>query len=142
MTSRGRFSLLGRLAGAFALSLIVSGAIQQAILRANGLSDPMSALPPLAIGLTLMTIVFACVLWWRRSATVLRWTAVSILAAMLVLGLAFYLIGLSNITPGVGGDILYGLALITDAYFLFPAAFGVPIHWLMLRSDATACRAD
>jgi hypothetical protein len=142
MTRSGRLSLLGRLAGAFALSVIVSGAIQQAILRANGLSDPMSALPPLAIGLALMSIVFACVLWPRRSATVLRWTAVSILAAMLVLGPGIYLQGLSSITPGVGGDILYGLALIIDAYFLFPAAFGVPIHWLMLRSETTVAQIE
>lgn len=138
MTGSGRLRLLIRIVGAFALSVVVSGAIQQAILRVQGLVDPSSALSPLAIGLALMSIVFACVLWLRCSATVLRRTAISILAAMLVLGLGFYLLGLSAITPGVGGDILYGLALIIDGYFLFPAAFGVPIHWLMLRPETVA----
>jgi hypothetical protein len=134
--------LLARLAAAFALSLVVSGAIQQAILRVKGLVEPLSALPPLAIGLALMTIVFACVLWWRRSAGALRWTAISIAAAMLVLGLAFYLVGLSAISPGVGGDILYGIAVIIDAYFLLPAAFGIPIHWVMLRPETIVARIE
>lgn len=117
------------------LSLIASGAIQQAIMGAQGLSGPLSALLPLAIGLALTTIVFGCVLWLSRSKTAIGWTAASMLAAMLVFGVAIYLIGLSSITPGVGGNILYGLAQLVDVYFLLPAAFAVPIHWLMLHGQ-------
>ena len=98
-------------------------------------SDTTSALLPLAIGLALMTIVFGCVLGLSRSKTAAGWTAAAVLAGMLIFGAAVYLIGLSSITPGVGGNILYGLALLVDFYFLLPAALGVPIHWLLLRGQ-------
>ena len=115
-------------------------------MRAQGLSGPMSALPPLAACVALMTLVFGCVLWLSRSKTAAGWTAAATLAGMLVFGVAIYLIGLSSITPGVGGNILYGLAQLVDFYFLLPAAFGVPIHWLLLRrqpaSAATAARIE
>jgi len=127
--------LLLRILGAFALSLIASGAVQQAIMMAQGLEGPMAALPPLAAGLALVTFVFGCVTWLSRSKAAAGWTAAWMLVAMLVLGVAIYLIGLSSITPGVGGNILYGLAQLVDFYFLLPAALGVPIHWLLLRGQ-------
>lgn len=102
---------------------------------ARELSDTTSALLPLAIGLALMTIVFGCVLGLSRSKTAVGWTAAAVLFGMLVFAVAIYLIGLSSITPGVGGNILYGLALLVDFYFLLPAALGVPIHWLLLRGQ-------
>ena len=108
---------------------------------ARELSDTTSALLPLAIGLALMTIVFGCVLGLSRSKTAVGWTAAAVLFGMLVFGVAIYLIGLSSITPGVGGNILYGLALLVDFYFLLPAALGVPIHWLLLRGQHPAAPA-
>jgi len=104
-------------------------------MMAQGLDGPMAALPPLAAGLALVTLVFGCALWLSRSKAAAGWTAASMLVAMLVLGVAIYLIGLSSITPGVGGNILYGLAQLVDFYFLLPAALGVPIHWLLLRGQ-------
>ena len=79
--------------------------------------------------------LFGCALWLSRSKAAAGWTAASMLVAMLVLGVAIYLIGLSSITPGVGGNILYGLAQLVDFYFLLPAALAVPIHWLLLRGQ-------
>ena len=104
-------------------------------MMAQGLEGPMAALPPLAAGLALVTFVFGCVTWLSRSKAAAGWTAAWMLVAMLVLGVAIYLIGLSSITPGVGGNILYGLAQLVDFYFLLPAALGVPIHWLLLRGQ-------
>ena len=127
--------LLIRILGAFALSLVASGAVQQAIMMAQGLDGPMAALPPLAACVALVTLVFGCALWLSRSKAAAGWTAASMLVAMLVLGVAIYLIGLSSITPGVGGNILYGLAQLVDFYFLLPAALAVPIHWLLLRGQ-------
>lgn len=100
---------------------------------AEGLHEPLSALPPLVACVALVTFVFGCVLWLSRSKTAVGWTAASMLAAMLVFGVAIYLIGLFSITPGVGGNILYGLAELVDFYFLLPTAFSVPIHWVLLR---------
>jgi hypothetical protein len=129
---------LARIADAFALSLLVSGAIQQALMAE--LSDTTSALPPLAIIVALVTIVFGCVQWLRGRTGAIDWTAASMLAAMLVFGLAIYLFGLSSITPGVGGNILYGLAQLINTYFLFPAAFAELIHWLLLRGETRVAR--
>jgi hypothetical protein len=66
-------------------------------------------------------------------AAAIDWTTASLLATALVLGIAIYLLGLFSLTPGVGGNVLYEIALVTDVYFLFPAAITVPLHWLMLR---------
>jgi hypothetical protein len=122
-----------RLAGAYALSFLAAGAVQQTIMRAVGIYEPLSALPLLAAVVGLLTTVFGGVLWICRTTAAARWTAGSLLAVMLVFGVAALGYGLASMSPGVGGNIVYGLAQVTDFYFLLPAAFGVPIHWLLLR---------
>ena len=121
-----------RFALALALSLVAAGAAQQAIMA--GEHGPQSALPPLAAGGVLISLLFALVMWWRRTARAVDWTAAALLAVMLTFGVVIYVLGVNSVSPGVGGNIGYGVALILDFYFLAPAAVAVPIHWLMLRT--------
>ncbi len=70
---------------------------------------------------------------WRKWPVWL--TAAVLLAIIAVVAIGGIVIGLANLSPGVGGDILYGLAQVIDLYFLLPCALAVPIHWLLLRAD-------
>ena len=124
--------LAARLALALALSLVAAGAAQQAIMA--GEHGTLVALPALVAGVVLISALFALVVWWRRTARAVGWTAVALLAVMLALGVAIYVLGVNSVSPGVGGNIGYGVALILDFYFLVPAAVAVPIHWYLLRA--------
>jgi hypothetical protein len=121
-----------RLILALVLSLVAAGAVQQAIMA--GEHGPQSALPPLAAGVVLISALFALVAWWRRTARAVGWTAIAVLAIMLAFGVVIAILGYISISPGVGGNIGYGVALILDFYFLVPAAVAVPIHWFLLRT--------
>jgi hypothetical protein len=122
-----------RIAVAFALSLVASGALQQAIMFADEAAGSSSALPPLGGIVLLVTVVFGIVLWWRRTSFAANLTAACLMAFTLMIGLAAYIGGVLTLSPGIGGNIGYGLALILDFYFLLPAAVAVAIHWLLLR---------
>jgi hypothetical protein len=124
--------LAARLALALALSLVAAGAAQQAIMA--GEHGPQSALPPLAAGVVLISALFAFVAWWRCTARTVGWTAAALLAVMLTFGATIAVLGYISTTPGVGGNIAYGVALILDFYFLAPAAVAVLVHWLLLRA--------
>ena len=124
-------SLPARIALAFALSFAASGAVQQAIMMADGAKGTASALIPLVIIVLLITAVFGAVLW-RRPAAISR-AAAAMLILMLVFGVAVYVVGVSNLSPGIGGNIVYLIALLVDFYFLIPAAVAVAIQWLLLR---------
>lgn len=130
--------LPARVALAFALSLVAAGGAQQAIMLAAGERDTAGALAFLVPIVALITFVFAIVAWRRRTVASLSWTAGAILAVMLALGLAAYAFGRANVTPGIGGNIVYLLALFLDEYLLLPAAAAVPIHWLLLRVPIAA----
>jgi hypothetical protein len=123
--------LPARFALALALSLVAAGAVQQAIMA--GEHGTLSALPPLAAGVVLISALFALVVW-RRGARAAGRTAVVLLSVMLVFGVTIAILGFSTKSPGIGGNIGYGLALIVDFYFLVPAAVAMPIHWLMLHT--------
>lgn len=124
--------LAARWALALALSLVAAGALQQAIMA--GEHGTLSALPPLAAGVALISAFFSLVVWRRRTARAVGLTAVSLLAVMLALGAAIAVLGIISISPGIGGNIGYGVALIVDFYFLVPASVAVPIHWVLLRT--------
>lgn len=125
MPTAARFAL------AFALSLVASGAVQQAIMAAAREHGTMSALPLLAIFVALIAAVFALVLWRRRDAV--GRVATAILVAFAVLGGGALAFGAATLSPGVGGNIMIGLAVILDLYFLLPATAAVAIHWWLLR---------
>ncbi len=123
-----------RLVLAFMLSLVAAGMVQQAAMindRANG---PLGALPPLAVCVLLITLVFGLVAWWRPSA--ITRTAVVLLIVMLAFGVAIYIIGVNTIGPGIGGNISYLMAVLVDFYFLLPTAVAVTVHWRVLNSTA------
>jgi hypothetical protein len=123
-----------RIALAFALSFAAGGAVQQGIMIADHANEPSGALLPFGVIVLLVTAVFGLVIWrWRTARAVGRAAAV-MLACMLVFGLAVYVTGVNSLSPGIGGNIVYQIALLVDFYFLIPAAVAVPIHWLLLRS--------
>jgi hypothetical protein len=131
--------ILARITLAFALSLAAGGAVQQAIMIADHANEPLGALLPFGVIVLLITAVFCVVIWRRRTARAVGRAAVAMLACMLVFGLAVYVMGANSLAPGVGGNIVYLIALLVDFYFLIPAAVAVPIHWLLLRSTAEPC---
>ena len=124
-------SLPARIALAFALSFAAGGAVQQAIMIADGAKGTASALIPLAVIVLVVTAMFGAVLW-RRPAAIGR-TAAVLLILMLVFGVIVYVVGVSNLSPGIGGNIVYLIALLVDFYFLIPAAVAVAMQWLLLR---------
>jgi len=124
--------LLTRVALAFALSFATGGALQQAIMLADDGAAAAWALVPLGVCILLVTIVFGVVLWRRPAA--IGWTAAIMFAAMLVFGVAVYSFGVTDLRPGIGGNIGYLIAMLVVFDFLLPSAVAVPIHWLLLRA--------
>jgi hypothetical protein len=132
--------IAARFATAVVLSLAVSGAVQQAIMMADHAAGPTTALPPLAIVVLLIAAVFGVVVRWNRRPAAVGWTAASMLMTLLVFGVIVYVAGVSTLTPELGGNIGYGLALIVDFYFLVPAALAVAIHWWLMRSGSVPAK--
>jgi len=126
-------NIVMRIASAGVLSLLASGTVQQAVMYGSNAHDAASALIPLAIVVLLITMVFGVVLWRQRAASAVDGTAASLLGAMLVFGMAASVVGVASLSPGVGGNIVYEIALLVIFAFLIPAAVAVPIHWLILR---------
>jgi hypothetical protein len=126
----------GRIAVAFASSLAASGAIQQSIMALRRIPDPLSALPTVAVIVALISITFAISCRRGLRPAAIDRTAASLVCVMIVVGLTALIIGIANLTPGVGGNILYEIALMSNLYFLLPAAVAVPIHWWLLRNAA------
>ena len=129
-----------RCAVAFALSLFACGVLQQAIMIGTGETNTSFALVPLAVIVLLVALIFGAVVWRRRTARAIGWTAASMLAFALVFGVAVFIFGVNTLSPGIGGNIGYLIATLVVFYFLVPAAMAVPIHWLMLRGAAEATR--
>jgi len=128
--------LSARIALAFALSLAAASALQQTLMLIYDNGAEPRALPPLGICVVLIAIVFGLVLWLRPSA--IGWTAIILLAIMLMLGGVIYHLGVNDLRPGVGGNIGYLIAMLMVFYVLPPSALAVPIHWLLLRGARTA----
>jgi hypothetical protein len=121
-----------RFALPFALSFVAGGAIQQWIMANYDSAPALDALLPLAVCILLITLLFGAVVWRRPKAV--GWIASVILGVMLVFGIAVYILGVNSMSPGIGGNIGYMMAMLIDFYFLLPAALAVPIHWWLLRS--------
>jgi hypothetical protein len=81
----------------------------------------------------LISIAFTFVSWRTTSVSALNWTAVWIGSLLVVTGIAALVVGFLNLSPGIGGDILAGLAILLDVGFLLPALLAVVIHWWLLR---------
>jgi hypothetical protein len=110
--------------------------VQQAAMindRANG---PLGALPPLAVCILLVTLVFGLVAW--RRPTALTRTAVVLLVVMLIIGVAVYIFGVNSMAPGLGGNVNYLIAILIDFYFLLPSAVAVAVHWRVLNTTGAA----
>jgi hypothetical protein len=99
-----------------------AGAVQQTIMRAEGIYELLSALPAPTAIVALLTIVFGIALWTRRAA---EWTVAARHHAGV--GVTALVYGLASMWPGVDGNIVYGRAQVADFYFPLPAAFGVPV---------------
>lgn len=125
--------VIARLFAAFAASLIAAGGVQQIIMAAAGVVDPLDALLPLAGLIAAVSAVFALTAW--RGGRTVNATAVAILGVMLVVAVGGIAIGLANWSPEVGGDILYALAQMIDIYFLLPSVVAIPVHWWLLRRE-------
>lgn len=120
-----------RLALCYALSLALGVALQQATLLGTGEKIVLEMIPHLAGCVALITLLFAVVAGWGRKGV--DWTAAVLLAAMLAFGALFYHAGVNSRTPGIGGHIFYGVAMLVVFYFLIPSAFAVLLHWWVLR---------
>ena len=120
-------SSLVRLALCYVLSLALSGALQQAILVGSGEKIVMEMIPYLAGCIAAITLLFAVVTGFGRRGV--DWTAALLLAAMLAFGAVLFHTGVNSRTPGVGGTVFYGVAMLVVFHFLIPSALAVPIHW-------------
>jgi di/tricarboxylate transporter len=107
--------LSARIALAFALSLAAASALQQTLMLIYDNGAEPRALPPLGICVVLIAIVFGLVLWLRPSA--IGWTAIILLAVMLMLGGVIYHLGVNDLRPGVGGNIGYLIAMLMVSTF-------------------------
>ena len=125
-----------RLVLAFMLSIVAAGMVQQAAMINDRANRPWDALVPLAVCVALVTLVLGLVAW-RRPAAITR-TAGIALIVMLAVGVAIYVIGVYSVTPGIGGNISYLMAVLIDFYFLLPSAVAVAVHWRVLNSGAAA----
>jgi len=119
---------------AFVVSTIAAGAIQQAlmiaVLDAHG---PQSALIPLFGVVLAISVVFGLTRRWTKSLPAIDRVAAALLALLAAIGLAALAFGNANYSPGVGGNIMWGLAVLLDLCFLLPGAVAVVIHWWLLR---------
>jgi hypothetical protein len=127
----GTMKLWTRLAVCYALSLGLCAMAQQAMLLGMGENIVLEMIPHLAGCLVLITLLFAVVAGFGRRGV--DWTAAVLLAAMLAFGTLFYHAGINSRTPGIGGHIFYGVAMLVVFYFLIPSALAVLLHWGMLR---------
>lgn len=125
-----------RLAQAYVLSLVLCGALQQAMLIVTGEKIILDMLPHLGGCIAAITLLFAVVEGFGRKGV--DWAAALLLVAMLAFGVALYHTGVNSRTPGVGGTVFHGVAMLVVFYFLIPSALAVPIHWRLLRRAPAA----
>ena len=125
--------VMARLLASFAVSLVAAGGVQQIMMAAAHVVDPLDALPWLAGIVAAVSVVFALTAW--RGGRAVTITAIALLGVMLVVAAGGMAIGLANRSPEVGGDILYGLAQMIDIYFLLPSVIAIPVHWGLLRRE-------
>jgi hypothetical protein len=125
------------LALAFVLSVILSAAVQWVLLKIDGMRGGVALLPPLIAIVAMTSGAFALLLWRRVGVNT---SAIALAAVLLVFGAGVYAWGFNNLRPDAGGDIGYLLARLVSLYFLVPATAAVPVHWWLLRADATPPR--
>jgi hypothetical protein len=125
-----------RLALALAGSLVCCAAAQYAITAAMGETvarqHVVEVFTPLAVMVAVVTAIFGAVALHRASYA--GFAALGLLAVMLAVGVPLYVVGVRSVSPGVGGNVFYGVSQVVDFYYLAPCAVAVPIHWLLLRS--------
>lgn len=122
-----------RLAAAFVLSLVVCGAAQQAAMvigEGQLLAPFIEVFTWLAVAVAAVTVLFAIVM--RCGPYAGRLTLV-LLPVMAAAGYALYVTGVNSRSPGIAGNLFYGLAMLVIFYYLAPSALAVAIHWLILR---------
>ena len=119
---------------AFMLSAIAGGLVQQglmiAVLEAH---EPTGALVPLLALVLGVSLVFAIVVRRMKTLSGLNRTAAWLIGLFLVTGAAALVLGFQNRSPGIGGNIILGLAILLNVGFLLPGAAAVLIHWWLMR---------
>ena len=127
-----------RVAVAFALSLVACGVAQYAIIVVGVGRDgyPLKAFfeifPPLVVPVLLVTTLYVLVIQCGPYAGRL---ALILLPLMAAGGYALYVSGVNSRSPGIDGNIAYGIAMMVVFFYVAPSALAVPIHWLMLRRE-------
>jgi hypothetical protein len=125
---------LGAHALAFALSAFVGGALQQLLMvEVLDAHQTQSALIPFLAIVLLVSIVLGITAWLAKSVSGLNKAAGWLAGLVLLLGVAALIFGAVKSSPGVGGNILWGLAILLDVAFLLPGAAAILIHWWLLR---------
>jgi hypothetical protein len=112
---------------------VICGVVQQSIMAFEDERNTGFALVPLAGIVALVTLLISLVAARKRTARAVNWTSAALLLFGLVFSVAIYAAGASSLSPGIGGNIGYLVALLVDFYFILPAACAVPIHWALLR---------
>ena len=121
---------------AFASSMLAGGVVQQlAMTYFLGANQPASALIPLGIALLLVASIYAAA--FRRpnvASSLNRMTAW--LVGLGAVGGAFVLwAGYSSLSPGIGGNIGMGLAVLGVVGFLVPLIVAILLHWWLLSRE-------
>src|SRR5215510_1523156 len=106
---------------AFASSVLAGGVVQQVtLIHILGARDTTSALIPLGIAIFIIATIYAVVFHRTRAAALLN-RITTWLVGLGVVGGAFALwAGYSSASPGIGGNIAVGLAIVAVTGFLAP----------------------
>jgi hypothetical protein len=124
----------GSHAVAFALSMFVAGTIQQfAMVEILAAHQPLPALIPLAVIVLLVSLVLGLVAALAKSGSALNLASACLGGLFFLVGAAALIFGAVDSSPGIGGNILWGLAVLLDVGFLLPGAVAIVIHWWLLR---------
>lgn len=126
-------SFVARLVAAFTLSLIVGGALQHLLVVMVMGEAEWGMLLWLAGAVVMVTAAMS--LASRRRATLNQVTVLLIVLLTLV-GVAALIFGAREQSPGVGGNIMFLVAVLIDIGFLIPAVVAILIHWWLLRPHA------
>ena len=121
---------------AFASSILAGGVMQQmTLIHILGARDTASALIPLGIAIFIIAIIYA-VVFHRTKAVTLLTRITAWLVGLGVVGGAFALwAGYSSVSPGIGGNIARGLAIIAVTGFLVPLIVAILLHWWLLSRE-------
>jgi hypothetical protein len=126
-------SYVARPIAAFALSVLVAGAVQRALVLLVLGKAEWDMLLWLAGVVVLVTAAMSVA---SRKAVLLGHVTVWLLVLLTLAAGVALVVAMREQSPGVGGNILFLVAVLVNVGFLIPAAAAILIHWWLLRGQA------